>query len=389
MTHALSALCLVLALALSGCGTTGPILATWGEDPLAPYPGEQLTPEAVDAQLDIAQRELDEGLAWEATRRALRLYEDTQLDSARGNRTIQTLIDAYDAAIRASTRPSQLDRIRTSRLPRTVRAMRAVAKAELRLARDTPLLAFEELWELEQSYPAHHLSNEAADLVWAAATRLRERDGSFLFFYSDAGRANTVYDYLVVQHPTHPRCDEAYWRLASFDAERRRFVDAILHLEDLVLYHPTSPYAIEAEARIPTLRLEDHARSDFDIGSLERILAETRAWLARHGRVGLSPERDALVERMRAQEVECLMRLARGDLAIARYYDRLDESFGAWQHAARAQDYAAEANDADLIEEARALVVEHESAALGTRGADGADTGAGAGADTGAEAGAR
>lgn len=370
MNHALrtlaGALALAAPLALASCGTTGPILAAWGEDPLAPYPGEQLTPEAVDAQLAIAREELDAGLPWEATRRSLRLYEDTQLDSARGNATIQTLIDAYGAAIATSTRPSQLDRIRTTRLPRTVRAMRAVAKARLQLERDSPLLGFEEIWELELTYPAHHLSNEAADLVYGAATRLRERDSSFLFFYSDANRANTVYDYLVIQHPTHPRCDEAYWRLASYDADARRYVDAILHLEDLVLYHPTSVYAIEAEARIPTLRLADHARHDFDVGSLERILAETRAWLTRHGRRGVTEDRDALIAEMRDQEVECLRRLAEGDLAVARYYDRLDQSFGAWQHAARAQDYAAEANALELIERARALVVEHEAAALGT-----------------------
>ena len=376
MIHVLRALSLVLSLALAGCGTTGPLLASWGEDPLAPYPGEQLTPEAVDAQIGIGRQELDAGLAWEATRRALRLYEDTQLDSQRGNATIQLLIDAFDAVVAASTRPSQLDRIRTTRLPRTIRAMRAVAKARLQLERGSPLLGFEEIWQLEQSFPAHHLSNEAADLVYAAATQLRERDGGFLIFYSDASRANTVYDYLVVQHPTHPRCDEAYWRLAAFDADDRRYVDAILHLEDLVLYHPTSAYAIEAEARIPTLRLADHARHDFDTGSLERILAETRGWLARHGRTGVSEGRDTLIAAMREQELESLRRLAAGDLAVARYYDRLDESFGAWQHAARAQDYAAEANDADLLEAARQLVVEHEAAALGGT----SDAGAAAGA---------
>lgn len=351
------ALCLGL-LVLAGCNVTRPLM-TFDEDPLAPYPGTDLSEDAVDEQIQIGRDELAQGLVWEAARRSLRLFEETRLDSDRGNATMQLMVEAFDAGIANATKPSQLDRFRSNRLPRTVRAMRTIGKARLLLDRGSPQLAFEEVVELERTFPSHHLAREAADLVHEAATQLRERDSSFWIFWSDVGRADIAYNYLVIQDPTHPRCDEAYWRMAQFDVRKRRYADSIESLADLVLFYPNSPYAIDAEAQIPRLRLADQARIDFDIGSLDRSLAEIRSWLDRHGRSGIDEGRDALIAEMRDLEVESLRRLARSDLVVARYYDTLHESFGAHQHAARALDYARQAGLQDEIASAQALVEEH------------------------------
>jgi hypothetical protein len=364
-TVATAARALALGLALlvlTGCNVTRPLMSL-DEDPLAPYPGSDLSVSAVDEQIGIGREELSQGLVWEAARRSLRLFEDTRLDSDRGNATMQLMVEAFDAGIKSATKPSQLDRFRTNRLPRTVRAMRTVGKAQLLLERGSPQLAFEEVVELERTFPSHHLAREAADLVYRSATQLRERNGSFWIFWSDAARADIAYNYLVVQDPTHPHCDEAYWRMAQYDAGKRRYADSIESLADLVLFYPNSPYAIDAEAQIPRLRLADQARIDFDIGSLDRSLAEIRGWLDRHGRTGVDPARDALIAEMRELEVEALRRLARSDLVVARYYDTLHESFGAHQHAARALDYARQADLEDEIAAAQILVDEHAAGA--------------------------
>ena len=56
--------------------------------------------------------------------------------------------------------------------------------------------------------------------------------------------------------------------------------------------------------------------------------------------------------------VECLRRLSSSDLGIARFYERVENNEGMIYHAERALGLAMNANDADLIAAARALMPE-------------------------------
>jgi tetratricopeptide (TPR) repeat protein len=352
MNALVTRLCLlVLALAASACSATRPLLAL-DEDPLAPMPGSDLPAAEIDRQLEIGRSEFEQDLVWEASRRALELIEDSRLDSQQGNAATQLLIDAFGRGIEKSTRPSQLDRFRPSRLPRAVRAMQGVGKARLLLETGEPYAAYDEIRKLEDVYPSHHLSREAADLVYRAGTTLYESTGRYLIFFTDRGRAPTVFEYLVLRHPTHHGCDEAYWLLAEFAEEGRDYERAIGHLEDLVLFHPSSPYAVDAEALIPQMRLADHVRVDFDVDLVKRARTETETWLARHGTLNGDPAHDALVQRMEEVRVECLTRWSRADLVVARYYDQLGEEFGARMHAARARQLGERAGLVDEVTEA-------------------------------------
>lgn len=356
MTALATRLCLlVLALAASACSATRPLLAL-DEDPLAPMPGSDLSSAEIDRQLEIGRSEFEQELVWEASRRALELIEDSRLDSEQGNAAMQLLIDAFGRGIERSTRPSQLDRFRPSRLPRAVRAMQGVGKARLLVEHGEPFAAYDEIRKLEDIYPSHHLAREAADIVYRAGNALYESTGRYLIFFTDRGRAPTVFEYLVLRHPTHHGCDEAYWVLAQSAEEGRDFERAIAYHEDLVLFHPSSPYAVDSEALIPQLRLADHVRVDFDTDLVKRARTEAETWLARHGARTGDPEHDALVERMEALRIECLARWTRADLVVARYYDQLGEEFGARMHAARARQLGERAGLVDEVAEAQDIL---------------------------------
>jgi outer membrane protein assembly factor BamD (BamD/ComL family) len=364
MNLLLRALLLLVAALASGCSLTRPLLAL-DEEPLAPMPGSDLASAEIDRQLEIGANELEQGLVWEAARRSLELIEDSRLDSDQGNTATQILIDAFGRGIEQSTRSRQLERFRPSRLPRAVRAMQGVGKARLLLAEGEPYSAYDEIRKLEDRFPAHHLTREAADVVYRAGTELYHSTGRYLLFFTDRGRSPQVLEYLVLRHPTHPGCDECYWLLAQYAEDARDFDRAITSLEDLVLFHPSSPHAVEAEARIPMLRLEDHVRVDFDTSLVKRARTETELWLQRHGARTGDAAHDALVERMEALLVDCLTRWSRADLVVARYYDKLGEGFGARMHADRARRLAEQAGLTAEVEEALAIAARHPSPVAG------------------------
>ncbi|MEZ5980039.1 MAG: hypothetical protein R3F34_17750 [Planctomycetota bacterium] len=359
-TTVLRLLVVACALVAPGCAGTRSLFGL-DDHPLGPWPGDDLSGAQVDAQLEVGRRELADGRDWEAVRRSLELIEDSDLDTERGNAATRLLLDAMTDAVATTEDSSGYERIRASRLPRAVRAIRTVGLARKLLEEGEPFEAYLEIQRLENVYPSHHLSREAGDVVADAGVALYESKGHYMLFFADRSRAPTVFEYLVLRHPTHPRCDDAYWLLGTYAADHREYQRAIGYFEDLVLFHPGSPHAIAAEAEVPKLRIADHVRYDFDFGAILKAFDETNKWLARHCDRDLGPEHAELVDSMRELRQECLVRYARADLGIARFYARVGQDFGANKHAQRALDVAREAGSAAEAEqeEARAIIAAH------------------------------
>src|SRR4030095_13663101 len=92
----------------------------------------------------------------------------------------------------------------------------------------------------------------------------------FLFFYDRQEDAAEVLEYLILNYPRAPRCDEAYDTLARIYEDDREWSYAIDRLEKLVLNHPDSPLRAQSEANIPRLRLASIESPEYDRGALER-----------------------------------------------------------------------------------------------------------------------
>lgn len=337
----LATLALCLAC-LTSCVSIERTRQRWAETPLAPLPGNSITPAEIDGQLDLAQREQDQGLYWEAVRRLLKLRKQRFLTPEQGDRVQLTMEAAMLAGCERATKPVQLERFTPKELPRRPRAIHAVRMAELLLERREGFDAFDELRELEFVHPTHHLRSRSADLIFQAGMSLLDdhRRVLFLLPVRRSDRAPEVLDFLVLRHPNHPGCAQAYWVLAQIYERKRDYEKAIGRLEDLITFHGTSDYALEAELRIPELRMVNRLRLDTDRPALVRAYGEALRWYGSHSQaVAAQPGGDELVARCEQLLLECNARLAQYDLSVAKFYRTVDEPTGAELHALRALGY--------------------------------------------------
>jgi hypothetical protein len=338
---------LLVLLTLCLLGTTGCVSIErtrqrMAEAPLAPMPGSSLSPARIDEQLALAQRESEQTLYWEATRRLLKLRKQRFLTPEQRDRVQLDMEATMAAGSQRATKPVQLERFTRRELPRRPRAIHAVRMAELLLEQREGFDAFDELRDLEFVHPTHHLRSRSADLIFQAGMDLLDDDRPLLFYLAGRrrDRAPEVLDYLVLRHPNHPDCAQAYWILAQIYERKRDYEKAIGRLEDLITFHATSSYAIEAELRIPELRLVNRSRTDTDRPTLVRAYGEALRWYGTHAQVlaGRAGE-GGLVTRAEQLLLECNARLAQFDLSVAQFYRTVEEPAGAELHALRALGY--------------------------------------------------
>lgn len=341
----LAALCLWLC---AGCASIGSVF----EPSIPDAPSKRASAEEVERQLALAESELEAGELRDASERCLRLRQVRNLPSPLRERSEVLLEQATVARVSAATRSRDLRSPSAARLPRRSRAIQTVARSRLFLAEGRPYRAFSEIRDLEAAHPGHHLQNEAADTVYQAGLDLSQAKRAWIFLFSKRAQAPGVLDYLVLQHPSFPRCDHAYYLLASLHADDRDIELAIDRLSDLLLYHPASPYAREAELLIPTLRLSDHLRIDHDYAGLVMSERELTAWL---GRVA-SSEQGELAERARSALFETRRRLVEADLEVAQFYRTVERPEGTTIHAGRARQRAQLIDDSQAIDRAEALL---------------------------------
>lgn len=332
-------LCLVC---LTSCVSIERTRQRLAETPLAPLPGASISPEAIDGQLELAQREQEQGLYWEAVRRLLRLRKQRFLTPEQGDRVQLSMEAAMAAGCERATKPVQLERFTRKELPRRPRAIHSVRMAELLLAQGEGFDAFDELRELEFVHPTHHLRSRSADLIFEAGMSLLDDHRRILWILPArrSDRAPDVLDFLVLRHPNHPGCAQAYWVLAQIYERRQNYEKAIGRLEDLITFHANSDYALDAELRIPELRMISRLRLDTDRPTLVRAYSEALRWYGSHAQ-GLAAQTGGpeLVERCEQLILECNARLAQYDLSVAQFYRTVEEPAGAELHALRALGY--------------------------------------------------
>jgi outer membrane protein assembly factor BamD (BamD/ComL family) len=97
------------------------------------------------------------------------------------------------------------------------------------------------------------------------------------------------------------------------------------------------------------LRLELLDSPEYDRNGLLLAQLELEDWLARF-------PGHSLRENVLASLNDCLRRLSSSDLAIARFYERVENDQGQLFHAERAKKLAQDANDQTLFSAAQALI---------------------------------
>lgn len=339
---------LFLLLALVACGACStlakPFQALGGFE----TPDDEA---GVRAALATAAEDFTAGRTERALDRVVACRESTGLSTELKNEVELRVEEYAERRIRELSGtggdPDELEDMLSLNLPRQLAVRAGVAAAELLMADDEPYDAYEVLKKLDTKFPNHHERQRASEILVAAGLTLADDDWSFLGWFKTSDDGAEVLEYLVVNYPSQKRCDEAYAKLAQLYAADREWELARERCEDLLLYHPDSPLALQAEADVPHYRLRGLKSPEYDRREMLSARVELETWLERHA--AGSGEPSELEREVRIDYADCLTRLARSDLAIARFYTRIGERYGAVLHAERALEEAQTTSDEKLI----------------------------------------
>jgi hypothetical protein len=319
---------------------------------------EPFSLETAADHIQKAEAEIAAGETEVALDRLIELHQTPSIDPAdrkvAGQLLNDTCVKLIDQLVEEE-HPSRLKRIFNLDLPPRLRVEAGIAAARAYLNDSERVKCFKMVRKVEQKFPMHHLRMQAGDLLLEAGLSLAADDSVWFLFFSPAkDRALETLDFLVLNYPFHPGCDQAYQALAILYEDADWQERAIRNYEDLVAFQPDSPLAPEAEARIPLLRLAQMERADNDRSEMLRARDEAAAWLERHPAHPLEePVRGVLdqAERM----------LVQNDLVNARFYLRVEEPFGAHLYAKRALEEAEIADADDLAAEATELIAQADA----------------------------
>lgn len=335
---------LLLACALAaGCSST-PIWSSYRlSDPLQ-----------VPAALEAARTDLEAGRTQEAYERVLAAREVQGL-SVEVRDELERLAETcaarrVDELIAAGGDPDDFDDLDLKQLPRQLAVTQALAVARYYVADDSPLKALKLLEELETAFPRHYGRTEACALLIDAGIALARSDGGW-WLWTDRDDGVQILEFVVLNYPGERRVDEAFYELAGAYEAEEEWGLAIQRHEELVVSHVDSPLALMSEARIPHLRLVWIESPEYDRKDLLRARKELENWLAAH-------PGEALASEVRLDLADCLERLVQSDFGVARFYQKVDQPFGARFHALRARDVARESGSAELVAEAEALLAQ-------------------------------
>lgn len=309
--------------------------------------------ENAHTHLDQAEADVAAGAYQRALDHLAEVREVSALDPDLRARE-QRLIDAaargrFDQLAEAPAH--ELEELFDAELPEHVRARAGVLAAERMLAEDRRIAAYRMVKEVDTKLPGHPERVLAGDVLARAGLALirDRRRYNLLFHYRPRGVQ--ALEYLVLHYPLEPRCPEAYFALSEVYEDGGDLDEAIERTEELLLYHPDSPYARAAGARLPYLRMCRLQRDDYDRGELLRARAEIAAWLGRNP----GHELEAWVRELQR---ECQTRLVRSDLYLAGYYKKTETPVATRLHAERARALALEVGLAREAGAAQALLAE-------------------------------
>ena len=258
------------------------------------------------------------------------------------DRRIQELAAGHGGA-------SRLENMLDLELPGPIAVTAGVTAARKRMEAGRPYKAFRTLQKVEERYPTHHMRRAAGEICAEAGLEMSEDEPGFLGFFSSRDEGLEALEWLVITYPSEPRGDEAFQRLAEMYADDRDYQLSVLRYEGLVANHLDSPLAIEAQARIPRMRLAGLESPEYDRRELLRARRELEGWLELHA----GKEDEAMV---RLDYGDCLRRLVLSDLGIGRFYLRIDRPYGARYHAVRALETARLCGDEPLIKSSEDLI---------------------------------
>lgn len=234
-------------------------------------------------------------------------------------------------------------------LPRQIAVPAGLEAARRMRADDEPMDAYQLVRKIDTKYPLHHERQATGEFLGDLGLELAKDYGKFLFFYDRQEDAAEVLEYLILNYPRAPRCDEAYMTLARIYEDDRDWSHAIDRLEKLVLNHPDSSFRAAGEAAVPRLRLASIESPEYDRGALDRARTELEAWLRNWpSRPGIPMD---LESRVRLDLADSLRRLSDSDHLISNFYSRVGNEAGARRHAERAVLEARQAGDPGRIEE--------------------------------------
>jgi tetratricopeptide (TPR) repeat protein len=310
------------------------------------------------AQLDQAEADVSAGNYARALERLAEVHELEGLEPDVRVREERLIDDAARGrfAQMADAPADDLMELFDSKLPERVRARAGIMAADRMLAEGRRITAFRQVKKVDEKIPGHPERVLAGDVVARAGLSLIEDDGRYNLLFHYRPRGVQALEYLVVHYPLEPRCPQAYFELSEVYERDGDFDQAIDRSEELLLYHPESPYAPAASARLPYLRLCRLGRDDYDRGELLRARAELAAWLERYPGHELAGWVGDLVR-------ECQTRLVRSDLYLAGYYERTRTPAGQRLHAERARALAQEAGLEDEVAAAERLLAPLERGA--------------------------
>ena len=240
-------------------------------------------------------------------------------------------------------------------LPREIAVSAGIASAHSFIKNGEAEEAWKILRRLDERFPLHHERATAGRLLVDVGLTLSHDERSWWVFWSARSEGLACLEYVVLNHPSQSRCDEAYMRLGEMYAEDHQRSLAIDRYSDLILYHPKSPLRAAAQAHIPMLRLELLDSPEYDRNGLMLALAELEDWERRFPNHPLS-------EVVFQTHTDCLRRLSASDLGIARFYERIGNAEGREFHAKRAGKLARDAGDTELAASADDLLTTHGSA---------------------------
>lgn len=225
-------------------------------------------------------------------------------------------------------------------LPRQIAVTAGIRAARGYFAAGEAVDAYRLLRRLDTKFPLHHERAAAGDLLVDIGLWLVVHGTGWFGLGHSTDDAVEVLEYVVLQHPSTVRCDEAYESLAQIYVDDREFELAVERLENLVLFHPHSARVPRARARIPHLRLAGIRSPEYDRSQLLAARTELERWLTDF--TGREPE---LERGVRVDLGDCLRRLCDSDVIVADFYARVDKPRGERYHLERAVEEARAAGD--------------------------------------------
>jgi outer membrane protein assembly factor BamD (BamD/ComL family) len=341
-------------LLLASCSTFGPMMP-WGPERIPKKLEADRVPHAIEsARKELAAGRTDRALSW---MRAAVLAEN--LPTAE-REEVQSLLEECAAKrieelSKPGADPSDLAELVDLDLPRQLAVTAGIEAARRMIEKNELVDAFEIIQKVDTKYPLHHERQQAGEVLGEIGLRLSKDYSHFLIFYDRQDDAQKVLEYLILNYPRAPRCDEAYATLARIYTDERNWSLAIDRLQKLLLNHPTSPLCISAQAEIPSLRLRSIASPEYDRSAVLKAREELEAWLRSHSG-------EAIETKVRLDLADCLRRLSDSDLGIAKFYGRVHNPTGAHFHAERAAKEAREAGDGERATRAEEFLQEHPAA---------------------------